>query len=526
MSEEPRQVAARSVSGSVYNLVSSGITLALGFARNGILLPRLLPQSDFGIVAFALIFLNLVSLVTDMGLQPALIHRQDRVKEAAATHFILSLGMAGVKVALVFLAALLLPHFYPDKPDLVPVLLGLTAVDLVRALNATPMALMIKELDFRRLATLDVVSSLVMTVVGPLLAWQGFGFWSLVGMEGAGVLLRTLALWFLIRPWRVWWKVDWPLVRWYFRFGLSLVAYSGLSYLVDSFDDFWAGNALGATALGLYSKAYEYAGYGRRAIANPIMDVFFPTYAKVQGDREALSKAFFRVNSLAARAGFLFAGAFALVAPEFVRIFPGPGWLPMVNTFRLMLVYIMLDPLLSTAGSLATAVGRPQILTRARAVQLAVFVPLVVGLSRFYVPALAMLNRALGLQVHGQAIDGIALAADVMLLVGLVLIMHGVRPYVDFSLRRMLAWPLLSLALSFSLTLFLASRISFSGDWPALLAKGAIFAILYSGILLLAERGDYIRNIQIVWNLLRRRPEGESRRSEVGDQTSEVGGQK
>jgi O-antigen/teichoic acid export membrane protein len=505
-----KRVAATSVKGSLFNIASSASTLALGFVRS-VLLARLLAPEDFGVLALALFFLSLFDQLTDFGFGPALIHRQDRVEEAAATHFALSLARGVVAPAVALVAVPLLRTVYDLR--VIGALLALTLVNLVRALNLTPSALMSKELDFRRLAVLDLVSSMSMTLVAVAMAWAGYGFWSLVGEQAAGVIARNIGIWGFCRPWRPRSRASWSMVKWYFQFGTHLLLSRGLSFLLNQFDDFWAASALGYTPGGLYSKAYEYAGYPRRAVANPVMDVFFPTYAKVQNDRSALSKTFFRVNSLVVRVGFLFSGAFALVAPQFVRLFPGEKWMPMVTTLRLMLVYTLFDPLIASAGNLVVAIGRPQLLARAKATQLAAFVPLVVLLARYYPPLARAAGGALGYPgIPAQGIDGIAIAANVMLLLGIAQIFWAVRPYVDFSLRRMFAWPLVSLALALATTYALERVAVFPTDWTAFLAKAALFSILYGGLLVLAEGKHYARVVRTVRNLLGR-PDSESRES-------------
>lgn len=503
MTQDPKAVAARSISSSAYNIGSSTITLGLGFLRQVLLARALLPAEVGDFNNLSLVFLSLLGLLTHLASNQALIHRQEDVQKAATTHFVLNLGLAGLRIILAFLAAPLLRQYY--AAHIVQALLALAGLDLFRALNATPSVLMSKELDFRRLALLDVLTSLGMTITAPTMAYLGFGFWSLVGEQAAGVLVRTVMLWGVYRPWKARWSIDWPLARWYLRFGWSMLLSGGLGFLLNQFDDWWAATALGSSAGGFYSEAYGYAGYPRRLVAGPVMDVFFPTYAKVQHDRISLSKTFFRVNSLVLRVGFLFAGMMALVAPEFIRIFPSAKWLPMVPTFRLMLIYTLFDPMIASAGSLAVALGQPQILTRIKAIQAAVFVPLVLLLARYYVPAASAMASFLGLSGYTPlGIEGIAIAADVMLLLGVVLTFRAMRRYVDFSPRRLFGWPLLGVSLGLAAGYVLEWAWALPNDWIALIAKAGLFGGTYLGLLLLVERREYQRNIEIILNLIRR----------------------
>jgi O-antigen/teichoic acid export membrane protein len=481
MSED--SVAARTVRGSAYSTGASVVTLGLGFVRS-VLLARLLAQEDFGVVALALFFLSITNQLGGFGLTSALIHRTEDLEEAVPTHFFLSIGFGILTFALVILASPILLHFYSEQPQMVWALLGFSAVDLFRAVNATPQAVLYKELEFGYIATVDVVSAVLMTIVAPLAAWAGLGFWSLVVERAVGVITRSTMLWVIRRPWRPRWHFSTSMARWFLRFGGFVFASRGLTFLLDQFDDFWTGTVLGPTQLGYYSRAYEFARYPRRVVANPVMTVFFPTFAKLQHNRLKLSQAFYRVISLIVRVGFLFAGAFMLVAPEFIRIFLGERWMPMVFTFRLMLIYTLLDPILNAAGQLTVAVGAPQARTWTKLAQLV-----------FFVPAVIVGARAWG-------IDGVAVAADLMLLVGMVGLFPQLRKWVDFSARRMLGFPLLGLALGLAAGFLVEQRLAPSSDWISLLIKAVAFTLLYVAVMLLFERKEYRRNLQLLLEVI------------------------
>ena len=83
--------------------------------------------------------------------------------------------------------------------------------------------------------------------------------------------------------------------------------------------------------------------------------------------------------------------------------------------FQLMIVYTFLDPLLLAVRRLLLATGQVSAINRAGWVQLAVFIPAVIAGARLY------------------GIFGVALAADLMVLVGVVLLFRAARGVVDFS---------------------------------------------------------------------------------------------
>jgi PST family polysaccharide transporter len=393
--------------------------------------------------------------------------------------------MSLLMMLLTIITAPLLLRFYPAQPQMVRALLAFSILEILKAVNSTQNFTLRKAMEFKYLAILDVASSLAMTVLAPVMALLGFGFWSLVGEQVIAEIVRAVGLWGLRRPWRLSFVFDRKIARWYFRFGSFVFLSSGLTSLLDQFDDFWAGTALGATSLGLYSRAYEFARYPRRAIANPVTRVFFPAYAKLQNDRPRLSKAFYRSGSLMIRMGFLLSLIFVLVAPEFTRIFIGSKWLPMVPAFRLMILYTFLDPLILTSGHLLTAVGRPQILTKVKGIQLSFFVPAVIILAQIF------------------GIEGIALAVDLMTIIGLGLIFARIQQFVDISLWKMFGYPIISLLLAGgAVILFIELVPSIMSDWEALLAKGGIAMITYSMLMLLFEFSEYSKELRAVSRFL------------------------
>ncbi|RMF38266.1 MAG: lipopolysaccharide biosynthesis protein [Chloroflexi bacterium] len=484
MGLQAREVAARAVQGSLFNVGASLITATSGFVRS-VLLARLLAPEQFGVMTLALFFLSLVTQAQRLGFNRAFIHRQDDSPDNLATFATLRIGLTGTAVLLALAGAPILGHLYPDHPGLAPVLAVLALLEVARAFNSVAETLLTRALQFRRLAVINVASSLTMTVVAPLVALAGGGVWALVAEQATGVVVRTAGLWLYRRPWRPRLGLNRDLARWYFRFGTFVFANTNLTFLLDRFDDFWTGTFLGATALGFYSRAYEFARYPRRLLSGPLVQVFFPTFALLQRDRLRLSRAFYRISSLIIRVGFLVFGAASLVAPEFIRLILGPRWMPMAVTFQLMLVYTLFDPLVTVCGNLLAALGQPHRLTRIQLVRVVVFIPAVILFSKM-----------------SRDINGVALAVDLMLLVGIILLFHQVREHVDFSLKRLLLVPSLGLGVGVGGALGAATLFAWSSDWASLVGKFTVAAGLYLAVSLALEGQQYIYGARLLWHHL------------------------
>jgi len=470
-------IAVQAVRGSLYSLGASAVTLSLGFLR-AVLLARLLLPEHFGVVTLALFFLHLAAQLRALELDRALIHRPRVDGRVLSTYFTLRMGLVLATLAALGVALPFLVRFYPAMPLLSWVLLSLMGVELVKNLSTVQETLLSRALAFRQLALVDVIASITMTFVAPFLAWWGWGVWSLVAEQASGILVRAVMVWLIFRIGRFKPGWDWEIARWFCDYGRPAWAATNLAFLLDRFDDFWVGTVLGKTPLGYYSRAYEFARYPRRAVANPLVSVLLPTFARLQGDRLHLSQAYYRAASVILRTGFLISGAFALVMPEFIHLVIGDKWQPMLLTFRLMLVYTLLDSLIVLNENFLLAVGRPQGLMRARLSQVLFFIPAVI----------------IGARLWG--IEGVALAADGMLVVGVGLLFRRIREAVDFSLFRLGFWPLVGLITAWSGGFWLEVSLPLR---EALLSGGmklALYAAIYLGLLGLLEREEYVKAVQ------------------------------
>ena len=472
-----QRIARQVVRGSFYNIAASFYTLLLGFTRS-VLLARLLLPEDFGIVALVLFYQWLISQIfTGWISDQSLLHRQELDVNFMGTYFTLRAGTGILTVLAVVFMAPILGSLYVSMQSFSLIMVALAFVSFGQILSYMQETLLSKQLAFARLVHIDVFGSTVMTVVAPLCAWFGFGAWALVAEQASGIIARLCLSWGPYRVWRPHASWQFSNARWLWNFGRPLWVAGGFQLGLDRFDDFWIGTTLGNAALGYYTRAFEFARYPRRVVANPLLNVLTPTFARLQGDRHRLSQAFYRGEHLLIRGGFYLSALFALVVPEFVVVVIGTRWTPMILTFRFMLVYALLDVILLLAGGLLIATGRTRDIQRMTVAQIFFFIPAVIVTSQLW------------------GVNGVALAADAMLFVGGWLLLGATRKVVDFSLSQLMLTPLIALILGFSAGIWLELNTDLT-PWLSALTKSAIFSMVYIGCLGLIEREDYLRGVR------------------------------
>jgi len=469
----------RSVTSATWNVVASVANLGVSAVRL-IVLTRLLPVETFGIYAFGTSAVALSVELANIGMSGALLHRAPETEDedvAAAAHFTLKLILTSIWAALLAGGALLFAAGPTQTALLVLIATG-CGIQLVQ----TPKLILTRRVVHRRLAFIQISTTTVAALTAIALAWSGADLWALLATDIVALGLNIIII-YLWRPvWRP--RLVWApaIFRYYLSFGSKNFVAQLLLKALNEIDDLWTGYFLGTAPLGFYSRAYTFSTYPRQILAVPINQVAGGTYAELKGQRKRLSQAFFRSNAFLVRTGFLLGGLLVLVAPEFIRLVLTEAWLPMLDTFRLMLVFTLLDPIKMTIADLFVAVGRPEQVVKVRFVQLGV---LVVGLF------------ALGLPL---GIIGVALAVDAMLVVGIALLLRQARTYVDFSARRLFVTPSLALLLGLLLAIPAGQLPAIAGnDWLTGTVKAMVFSVSYTLLLVIVERNQVLDIATIIW---------------------------
>ena len=466
-------LARRSINSVKWNAISNGVQIIVSFTQS-IILARLLPIHTFGVYAGALSIVTLTAGLANFGLGPAFIHRCEETEDlerTAAIHFTLQLILNLIWTVIMLAAGLILIKSNADG-DLTAFLV-ITITRTIVNFSTTPRVILSRQVAHRRMAMASITNVIVTFIFTCLFAFWNQALWAMLVTNIADAVIN-IYFFYVWRPvWRP--KLLWstPTVKYFLGFGSKQVAARLLTDALDKVDELWIKNYLGPIPLGFYSRAYSFALYPGKVVADPINSVAFGTYAEASYDRKELSEAYNRTNSFLIRTGFLLVGLLALAAPEFIRITIGERWMPMLSTFRLMLPFTLFDPMKRTMGSVFSAVGKPGIIVRIKVIQLIILIVL-----------LFVLGNPFG-------IEGAALAVDLMMMVGITLILYRAKQYVDFSLKKLFGVPVFALTLSliagFGLDYWLLGGVS---DIYSGLVKGSVFCLIYIGVFLLFDREE------------------------------------
>lgn len=449
-----------------------------------IVLARLLPIDVFGIYAFAAAVVGLTAVAAKFGLNSALLHRADETRDesrAAAVHFTLTASLS-----ILWATALITGASVFSEGDYLLALLVLTGTQIGTLLASTPRALLQRRVTHRPLAWLRIWSALITTAIALSLALAGHGLWALLMIDVTGAALSMIVL-YLWRPvWRPRLTWDAQVVRYFLNFGVRNLIGQLLEESLRRLDKLWVGVTMEQRALGLYSRSDAYSRAPAGFLLRPFSSIAAGAFAELRGDRLQLSRTVMRIAAVLFRSSCLIAIVVSLVAPELILLLIGEKWLPMVDSFRILLVAFAFDSVGKTFSQLLIAIGFPGSLVRIRLVQVAVL--------------------GAGILVFGRfGLTAIAASVLASTLAGLLLTLQAAHASVDFSVPRLLLPPL-SAAVPAALTGLFVQRI-LPGDistWIAVVIPALACALVFVVLLLILEGRELNENFRLVLRHIRR----------------------
>ncbi len=352
-----KQAAIHSVK---WNAISAVTTVGVQVART-IILARILEPRDYGLMGMLMVVMGFADAFCDAGITSSIIHRQVENRRTLSSLFWFNLG-TGITVYFVLLALTPLVVWYYHEPVLAALSAVLFLSVIFRSLGRQFEAILAKDLKFKQIARVEVVSSVLSLLIAIGFAEKGFGAWSLVfsqvGKVGIQGLVQLSLNWKQHRPQ---FEFHWSDVKPHVGFGLFQLGEMNVRYLAQRFDQLILARMLGAGALGYYNYAYQLVLLPINRI-NPIVTrVAFPVFAKIQNDQERLRDLYMRVIHLLSIVNAPALVFMAVLAPRFVPLLLGDKWIPSVQLIQLFSLVAFSRSIGSPLGSLLQAKGRPDL---------------------------------------------------------------------------------------------------------------------------------------------------------------------
>jgi PST family polysaccharide transporter len=256
------------------------------------IIARIVGPGPVGDFAIALGASSVVGQLPEIGAAAGLIHRKHFSSATTWAHTQVQIISALFRLGLT--VVVLPPVSMLFGPAVAELLLGLSLIQVIWALGATPRVLMEKRLDFKKIALIDSVALLLSSAGGIGAAALGWGPYALLigGTEPALILYTAQAVGnLLIGPRQEkTGAVSIRELRWFFGFARGFWVQAQFVPIILHWDRLVVGFFLGPVSAGLYDIASRIATLPTRFAMQFVGRVMVPVYAQFQSDKQRIGQ--------------------------------------------------------------------------------------------------------------------------------------------------------------------------------------------------------------------------------------------
>ena len=323
---------------------------------SSIALARLLVPDDFGLVAMTSSFIALATVFQDLGLSAATIQKKDLAHEQVNSLFWINTLVGIILSILVISTSSALADFYKE-PKIRGIAYILSLSFFFSGLSAQHIALLKRQMKFKKIALIKISSSSFSTATAIVMAILGFGYWSLAWMGVIASLTTAVGAWIACR-WRPQRFVRFQNIKSMLRFGGHITFARIFTVLSRKIDNILIGRFVNPMALGLYSKSYQLVLMPISNIRGPIVSVALPAMCSLQKDHDLFVKYFQKIVFIIAFISMPMIALLFASSGVAIPLILGDNWIGMVPIFQALAAAAFIQPALGVIGIVFIALGR------------------------------------------------------------------------------------------------------------------------------------------------------------------------
>lgn len=308
----------------------------------GLILARILGPKEFGLMGMISIFIAVGIVLVDSGLSSSLIRNKNNNEKDYTTVFFTNLFFSILIYFLIYFSASSIADFY-NQDSLTNIIRVYCLTFIISALSAVHIAILNKNLDFKKLTLYNFPPTIIGICVGLYLAYSGYGVWSLIFMNLVIKITLLLILWFTSN-WKPSFSFSIEKFKFHFNYGYKLLLSSLLNKVFTNVYHVIIGKSYDINILGYYERSVSLNAYSNDVITGIIKKVTFPLLSKIQDDEKQITQVYKRILKLSF---YITAPLMLVIAAEAKPLFNlilGEEWLSAVPYFQILCIASILYP--------------------------------------------------------------------------------------------------------------------------------------------------------------------------------------
>lgn len=185
------------LTGLIWTLVEKAGNIIFQFITL-IWLARLLDPHDFGLYGIIFIFIAISEMLVDSGLGGAIMRKKDIAEIDYSTLFLFNLVMSIILYLVLFFSSDCISHFF-NQPIISKLIRISSIAIIICALNIVQGIKLNKNFKFKTISVITLISCFFASFFSILIAYLGYGVWSLVALHILQILFSSLGYMFVNR---------------------------------------------------------------------------------------------------------------------------------------------------------------------------------------------------------------------------------------------------------------------------------------------------------------------------------------
>lgn len=310
MSESLRK---KTVSGVLWSSIERFSVQGIQFVIM-IIMARILLPSDYGMIGMLAIFIAISQSLIDSGFSTALIRKKDRTDVDYSTVFYFNIGIGLFLYFVLFLASPYIARFY-NTSELANLTKVVALSLFINSLTVVQRAILTIRIDFKTQAKVSLSAAIISGVVGIIMAYRGYGVWSLAVQTVLNGLINAVLLW-VMSGWMPLKVFSYQSFKNLFSFGSKLLLSGLLDVTYKNIYTIVIGKKFASADLGYYTRADQFAQFPSSNLTGIMQRVTFPVLSGIQNEEERLAMAYRKFLRLSVYVVFpLMIGLAALAYP-------------------------------------------------------------------------------------------------------------------------------------------------------------------------------------------------------------------
>ncbi len=321
------------------------------------ILARIIAPEDFGVVAIAAIFINFFSVLTTVGIGPAIVQNKDMddndLRKINGFTFVIAIVLTSIFVLFIPLII----SFY-DNNELLRTIMILLSVNIFFSIAAiVPNAVIMKKKLFGFIAGRTFVIQVISGIIAVLCALWGMGIYALL----INPMLTSIAL-FLVNfkkePIGIDFRIKKSSIEKILSFSIFQALFNVVYLCYRNLDKIVIGKFFGMNTLGYYEKSYGLMLMPLENVSTVISPVLHPLLSEYQNEKEHIWDVYLRMLRMLSEFGFILSVTLFYLADVLIILLFGNNWQQSVPFFKILSLSVSFQLLQAPIGAVLQSINK------------------------------------------------------------------------------------------------------------------------------------------------------------------------